>query len=98
MHTKFIIGGIAAFGSIMLAFETTGVEVAIPLPDGGTLRVGGKLGALIAEGASGYRSKQYDRAISSFTAALRIPTRTSPSSFTSTVPLLIPTKDNRIRL
>lgn len=35
------------------------------------MRVAGKLGALIAEGSSGYRSKQYDRAISCFTAALQ---------------------------
>jgi tetratricopeptide (TPR) repeat protein len=35
------------------------------------VRVGGKLGALIAEGISSSRSEQYDRAISSFTAALQ---------------------------
>jgi tetratricopeptide (TPR) repeat protein len=35
------------------------------------VRVAGKLGELIAEGRYAYRSKQYDRAISSFTAALQ---------------------------
>jgi tetratricopeptide (TPR) repeat protein len=46
-------------------------EVTIRLPDGQNVRVGGKVGALIAGGCSAARSKQYDRAISSFTAALQ---------------------------
>ena len=46
-------------------------EVTIRFRDGSSVRVGGKLGALIAEGYSAARSKQYDKAISSFTAALQ---------------------------
>jgi tetratricopeptide (TPR) repeat protein len=46
-------------------------EVTIRLPDGSSVRVGGKAGALIAEGSSAARSKQYERAISLFTAALQ---------------------------
>jgi tetratricopeptide (TPR) repeat protein len=46
-------------------------EVIIRLPDGSSVRVTGKLGELIAEGRSAYRSKQYDRAISACTAALQ---------------------------
>ena len=60
------------------------------------VRVGGKLGALIAEGSSAARSKQYDRAISLLTAALQ----TNPDKNIAfvylllTVPSLIPKKDN----
>lgn len=46
-------------------------EVILPLHDGSKVRVGGKLGALIAEGSSALRSKQYDKAISLLTAALQ---------------------------
>jgi hypothetical protein len=56
MHRTFIIGIIASLGSLALAFETTAVEVTIPLPDGSSVRVGGKAGALIAEGSSAARS------------------------------------------
>jgi tetratricopeptide (TPR) repeat protein len=70
MFTRFLIGVIAGFGSFILAFEAAGVEVALPLPDGSNLRVGRKLAALVTEGSSAARSKQYNIAISSFTAAL----------------------------
>jgi tetratricopeptide (TPR) repeat protein len=46
-------------------------DITVRLPDGPNLRVRGRLAGLIAEGHSAYRSKQYDRAISSFTAALK---------------------------
>ena len=86
MDTRSIIGVIAGFCSLSLAFEATGVESPLPnfptssssrevtvrLPDGQNVRVGGKLVALIAGGYSAARSKQYDRAISSFTAALQM--------------------------
>lgn len=71
MRIRLIVRVIASLGSLALAFETTAVEVTIPLPDGPTVRIGGKLGALIAEGHSAWQRKQYDRAISSFTAALQ---------------------------
>ena len=112
MHTRFIVGVIAAFASFMLALEAIGVEspgpdfptssrdsrtssssreVTLRLPDGQNVRVEGKLAALIQEGYSAlqsratssftvpigqsaigiHRVRQYDRAISSFTAALQ---------------------------
>ena len=57
-------------------------EVTIRLPDGQNVRVGGKVGALIAGGYSAARSKQYDRAISSFTAALQTKPDKSIAFFT----------------
>jgi tetratricopeptide (TPR) repeat protein len=45
-------------------------EIIVRLPDGPSVRVGGKLAVLIQEGSSALRSKQYDRAITSFSAAL----------------------------
>ena len=71
MHTRFIVGVIAALGSFTLAFEAIGAEspgpdfptssrdartssssheVTVRLPDGQSVRVGGKAGELIAEG------------------------------------------------
>jgi tetratricopeptide (TPR) repeat protein len=46
-------------------------EITLRLPDGSSVRVGGKLAVLMADGSSAARSKQYDRAISCFTAALQ---------------------------
>jgi tetratricopeptide (TPR) repeat protein len=85
MHTRFIVGLIASLGSFALTFEAIGFESPLPdfptsssarevtvrLADGQNVRVRGKAGALIAEGHSALRSKQYDRAISSFNAALQ---------------------------
>jgi tetratricopeptide (TPR) repeat protein len=45
-------------------------EIIVRLPDGPSVRVGGKLAVLLKEGYAAVRSKRYDRAISSFTAAL----------------------------
>jgi tetratricopeptide (TPR) repeat protein len=45
--------------------------VILRLRDGSSVRVGGKLAALIAEGYAALRRNQYDRAISSFTSALQ---------------------------
>jgi Flp pilus assembly protein TadD len=47
-------------------------EVIIRIPGLSSVRVEGKLGVLIAEGTSSSRSKQYDRAISLFNAALQM--------------------------
>ena len=93
MALRFVVGVIAGFCSLSLAFEAIGAEfpgpgvegqflgwrassssreVTIRFRDGSSVRVGGKLVALIAGGYSAARSKQYDRAISSFTAALQM--------------------------
>jgi tetratricopeptide (TPR) repeat protein len=46
-------------------------QLTVPLGDGTTVRVGGKLAVLIHEGGSALRSKQYDKAISLLTSALQ---------------------------
>jgi tetratricopeptide (TPR) repeat protein len=78
MHTRFFVGVIAGLSWFTLAFEAIGVEAPRPgaegtlrFGDGSSVRVAGKLAALITEGLSAARSKQYNRAISSFTAALQ---------------------------
>ena len=84
MHIRFIIGIIASLGLVTLALEAIGAEssrdsrtspssreVTLRLRDGSSVRVAGKLAALITEGLSAAGSKQYNRAISSFTAALQ---------------------------
>jgi tetratricopeptide (TPR) repeat protein len=75
MHNRFIVGVIASLGLLTLAFEavasSSSGEITLRLPDGPSVRVGGKLATLVQEGYSAFRSKHYDRAISSFTAALQ---------------------------
>jgi Tfp pilus assembly protein PilF len=70
-----IIGVIAGLGLFTLAFEavasSSSGEITIRFRDGTSVRVGGKLAALIAEGYSALQRKHYDQAISSFTAALQ---------------------------
>jgi tetratricopeptide (TPR) repeat protein len=77
MHARFIIGIVVGVSWFTLTFEAIGVEAPRPgaegtlrFGDGSSVRVAGKLAALITEGLSAARSKQYNRAISSFTAAL----------------------------
>jgi tetratricopeptide (TPR) repeat protein len=45
-------------------------EIIVRLPDGPSVRVGGRLAVLLKDGYAALRGKRYDRAISSFTAAL----------------------------
>jgi tetratricopeptide (TPR) repeat protein len=92
MHTRFIIGVVAALGSFALAFEAIGAEspgpnfstlsrhsgtsspsreITVRVPDGSSVRVGGKFAVLVQEAYSAYRSKHYDKAISCLTAALQ---------------------------
>jgi tetratricopeptide (TPR) repeat protein len=82
MHTRLIIAVIAGFGLVTPAFEAIAVqepsavfktsgEVILRLSDGRSVFVGGKLAALLADGASAGLRKNYDRAILSYTAALQ---------------------------
>jgi tetratricopeptide (TPR) repeat protein len=86
MHTRFVVRVIVGLVSFTLVFgirETLAVlvqeapassgarEITIRLPDGPSVRVGGKLAGLIQEGYSALRSKRYDKANSLFSAALQ---------------------------
>jgi hypothetical protein len=100
VHARFIIGIVVGVSWFTLTFEAIGAESRGPdfstLSRDSSVRVGGKLATLVQEGYSAFRSKHYDRAISSFTAALQAdPDKNIAFSFIFTARGLMPTKTIR---